>query len=62
MSTLSKRFAKLVVAAAILSTGILPISCATRLGEAAWDGVATWTTGTVLTTLSSVVPLNLLGL
>lgn len=62
MSTLSKRFAKLVVAAAILSTGILPISCATRLRDAAWDGVASFTTSTVSTTLNSVVPLNLLGL
>ena len=58
MSTLSKRFSKLVVAAAILSTGVLPISCATRLRDAAWEGIANYTTNTVTTTLGSVVPLD----
>ena len=56
MSRLNKRFTKLAISLAILSTGVLPVSCATRLRDAAWQGVASYTTGTVSDTLGAVVP------
>lgn len=58
MSRLNKRFAKLAISLAILSTGVLPISCATRLRDAAWQGVADFTTNTVSDTLGTVVPID----
>jgi hypothetical protein len=56
VSRLNQKFAKLAISLAILSTGVLPVSCATRLRDAALEGVANYTTDTVTDGLEMVVP------